>query len=73
MSHYARRHSTVSPAKVDEPIEIPFGFWTRVGPRNRMLDRSPEFPMKMGNFEEEKAALNYRDSVVSVQKRLNRT
>jgi len=24
----------VSPAKTDEPMEMPFGLWTRVGPRN---------------------------------------
>jgi len=28
----------VSPAKVDEPIKVPFGLWTCVGPRNRVLD-----------------------------------
>jgi len=28
----------VSPAKTAEPIEIPFGMWTRAGPRNRVLD-----------------------------------
>jgi len=26
--------ASVSPAKVDEPIEMPSGLWTRVGPRN---------------------------------------
>ena len=28
----------VSPAKTAEPIEIPFGLWTRVGPKNHVLD-----------------------------------
>jgi len=28
----------VSPAKMAEPVEIPFGLWTGVGPRNHMLD-----------------------------------
>ena len=28
----------VSPAKTAEPIEMSFGLWTRVGPRNRVLD-----------------------------------
>ena len=28
----------VSPAKTAEPIEMPFGLWTRVGPRNHVLD-----------------------------------
>jgi len=26
--------TTVSPTKTAEPIEMPFGMWTRVGPRN---------------------------------------
>jgi len=29
--------TTVSPTKTDEPIEVPFGLWTRVGPRNRVF------------------------------------
>jgi len=28
----------MSPAKTAEPIEMPFGMWTRVGPRNHVLD-----------------------------------
>jgi len=28
----------VSPAKMAELIEVPFGLWTRVGPNNRVLD-----------------------------------
>ena len=28
----------VSPAKMAEPIEMPFGFWARMGLRNRVLD-----------------------------------
>jgi len=28
----------VSPAKMAEPIEMPFGMWTRVGARKRVLD-----------------------------------
>jgi len=27
---------------VAEPIEMPFGLWTRVGPRNRALDGDPD-------------------------------
>ena len=30
--------SVVSPAKTAEPIEMPFGIWTRVGPRYLVLD-----------------------------------
>jgi len=28
----------VNPAKTPEPIEMPFGLWTRVGPVNHVLD-----------------------------------
>jgi len=27
-----------SPAKTAEPVKMPFGLWTRVGPRNQVLD-----------------------------------
>ena len=32
----------VSPAKTAEPIEMPFGLWVRMGPRNLVLDGGPE-------------------------------
>ena len=32
----------MSHAKTVEPIEIQFGLWTRVGPRNRVLDGGPD-------------------------------
>jgi len=35
----------VSPAKAAEPIEMPFGVWTRV------LDQSPDHHMQIGNFD----------------------
>ena len=35
---HARQHSDVSCAKTAEPIEMPFGLWTRVGPRKHVLD-----------------------------------
>jgi len=31
-------HDRASPAKMDEPIEMPFWVWTRVGPRNHIFD-----------------------------------
>jgi len=46
----------VSCAKTDEPIEMPFGKRTRVGPRNRTLDGSSDLPMGRGNLREERAA-----------------
>jgi len=30
--------SAVSPTKMAEPFEMPFGIWTLVGPRNHLLD-----------------------------------
>ena len=33
-----RSVTIVSPAKTAEPIEMPFGLWTPVGPRRRELD-----------------------------------
>jgi len=35
MPRHARRNSAVSCAKISEPIELPFGLWTHMGPRNR--------------------------------------
>jgi len=34
----------VSCAKTAEPIEMPFELWTRMGPRNHVLDGSPQVP-----------------------------
>ena len=34
-----------------EPIEMWFGLRTYVGPRNHVLDGSPDPPMGRGNFE----------------------
>jgi len=41
----------VSPAKTVEPIKMPFGLRTRVGPGNHVLDRGADHPMGRGNFE----------------------
>ena len=32
----------VSPTKMAEPIEMPFGLWARMGPRNHVLDGVPD-------------------------------
>ena len=34
-----------------EPIEMPFGLRTGVGPRNHVLDGGQDHPMGTGNFE----------------------
>jgi len=36
--------TVVSPAKTAEPIEMPFGLRTWVGPGNHLLDRGPDPP-----------------------------
>jgi len=40
MPGHARQHSDVSCAKVAEPIDLPFGLWTRMGRREHKLKRS---------------------------------
>jgi len=42
--------TTVSPAKTDEPIVVPFGLWTPVGQPNHALVGGPDPPGK-DNFE----------------------
>jgi len=37
-----RSVTLVSPAKTAEPIEMPFGLWARIGPRNHVLGEGPE-------------------------------
>jgi len=38
-------------------IEMPFGFRTRVGPRNHVLDGGPDPPMGKGNLERKRDVL----------------
>ena len=40
----------VSPAKTAEPIKMPFGLWTRMGPRNHVLDRGLDPPWERAIF-----------------------
>jgi len=41
----------VSPAKMTEPVEMPFGLRTRVGPGNHVLDGGPDPPLGRGNLK----------------------
>jgi len=68
----ARSVTVVSPAKTAEPIE-PFGLWTRIGPRNRVLD-GVQMPIRRGHFEGKGAAIvKFWDSLPgAVEKWLNR-
>jgi len=52
-----RSVTIMSPAKMAEPIKIPFGVWPRVGQRNRVLDRGPDASMGRGNFEGSRGGL----------------
>jgi len=47
---HAQRQSSVSCAKMAEPIEISFGLWTRVGPRNHVLDVGTDPPSEEAIF-----------------------
>jgi len=44
----------VSPAKTAEPIDMPFGMWTRVDQRNHVLDEGPDQHMRWVNFDAKK-------------------
>jgi len=49
-------------AKTAEPIEMPFGLWAWMSPRNHVLDGAPDIPMGRGNFGERGAPIvKYRD------------
>ena len=65
----------MSPAKTAEPIEMPFGSRTRVGPGNHVLDGSPDPPIEGAIFcGKGHLFVKYRDALrSSVQKRLNRS
>jgi len=39
-----RSVTLVNPAKMAEPIEMPFGLWTQMGLRNHILDEAPDPP-----------------------------
>jgi len=44
----------VSDAKAAEAIEMSVVFWTRVGPRNHVLDADPDPPCEGDHFKEGK-------------------
>ena len=70
-----RSVTVANPAKADEPIEMPFGFWVRVGPRNHVLDGGPDFSMEGAILRGKGPAIvKYRNTLpLAVQKRLNRS
>ena len=54
------RDTAVMYAKMAEPIEMPFGLRTWVGPENHVLDGCPDIPIVRGNFGERGAHGEYR-------------
>jgi len=70
-----RSVTLVSPAKMAEPVEMPFGLRTLVGPGNHVLDGGPDPPMGRGNFQGKvHPIVKCRDTLPSsVLKRLNRS
>jgi len=42
--------TTVIPTKMAEPTEMPFGAWTRMGIRNRVLGAGPDPPKSKRQF-----------------------
>ena len=44
--------TTGSRAKPAEPIEMPFGLWTRLDPRNHVFGGGPGFPQEKGQFRD---------------------
>ena len=63
----------MSCAKKAEPIEMPFGLRTRVGPGNHVLDWGPDPPWEGAILGGKgRSIVKYRDTLwSSVQKRLN--
>jgi len=62
----------VSPAKMAEPIEMPFGLMTRVGPGYHVLD-GPRYPYRKGAILGQREP-KYRDFLpLAVQERPNRS
>jgi len=68
------RDTAVNCAKAAEPIDMPFGFWTRMGPSNHVLDGGPD-PHGKGQFWWIGAPIvKHRDFLPwTVQKRLKRS
>ena len=56
----------VSPAKTAEPIKMPFGFRTRVGPGNHVLDGGPDPSQEEAILRgKERPVVKYRDTLRS--------
>jgi len=71
---YTANRFTNGRPKTAEPIEMPFGLWTRVGPRKHVLDGFQIVMHRKNNFLWEKTCPGMPDDPLSsaVQKLLNR-
>jgi len=68
----SRSVTLVSPAKMAEPIEMPFGLRTRVGPRNHVLDGGPDPLWEDAILGKGAPVVKYRDCLPpAVHKRVN--
>ena len=58
--------TVVSPAKMAEPIEMPFWVRSRVGTRSHVLHGGSDAPMKRGNFVGKgQPIVKFRDAVTA--------
>jgi len=57
----------MSPAEMDEPIEMPFGMWTLVGPRNHELDGGAYWLRRCGLMS------NYFDHLLYISDNISKT
>jgi len=53
--------SVVNCANTAEPIDMPSGILSQVDPRNHVLHRGPDYPMKRGNADGKGHARRYSD------------
>ena len=63
-----RSVTIVSPAKAADLMEMPFGLWNRVGPRNHILDECPDPPREVAFNNTDK--YGYSSSLTKVATRL---
>jgi len=57
------RYVTIlSHTKTAKPIEMSFGMWTQVGPRNHVLDEGPDLPWEGAILRRKgRPIVNYKD------------
>jgi len=64
----------VTCAETAEPIEMPFGWWARVGPRNHVLDGGTDPPWEGAILRKAAPIVKYKDTLRKpVRKQLNQS